>query len=104
MFCFSDKRFSESPKRTWKVWFFDSSKQLSSAAIAHLMNIIIAIFLSENTEGSDSCVWYLINIFIDSTLGMLICCSLLSFLNYLAEANNWRVSKLRWLILTLLII
>lgn len=88
----TDKRFSENPKRTWKVWFFDSSKQLSSAGLAHLMNVVVAIFLSEHANGGDSCVWYLINIFIDSTLGMLISILLLSFLNYLAELNSWRVS------------
>eukprot|EP00340_Litonotus_pictus_P004998 CAMPEP_0170517020 /NCGR_PEP_ID=MMETSP0209-20121228/3119_1 /TAXON_ID=665100 ORGANISM="Litonotus pictus, Strain P1" /NCGR_SAMPLE_ID=MMETSP0209 /ASSEMBLY_ACC=CAM_ASM_000301 /LENGTH=295 /DNA_ID=CAMNT_0010802153 /DNA_START=407 /DNA_END=1294 /DNA_ORIENTATION=- len=84
------KRFSENPKRTWKVWFFDSSKQLSSAGMAHIMNVIIAIFLSEQSDNGDSCVWYFINIFIDSTLGMLICLLFLSILNKLAEANNWR--------------
>ena len=83
-----DKRFTEIPRRTWKIWFFDSSKQLISAAMAHLLNVIIAIFLSNQSkeDGSkgDSCIWYLINIFIDSTIGMLICCLLIYGLNKLA--------------------
>lgn len=81
----------ENPKRTWKVWFFDSSKQLTSAGLAHIMNIVIAIFLSENSKGGDSCVWYFINILVDTTIGMLICFLLVSVLNHLAEQNNWRV-------------
>lgn len=85
------KRFSENPKRTWKVWFFDSSKQLSSAGLAHVLNVIIAIFLSKKSDNGDSCVWYFINIFIDSTMGMLICYILITILNMLAEKNNWRV-------------
>lgn len=65
--------------------------------MAHLLNVIIAIFLSNQSkeDGSegDSCVWYLINIFIDSTIGMLICCLLIYGLNKLAENNNWRNMK-----------
>ncbi len=58
------------------------------------MNIIIAIFLSENSKGGDSRVWYFINIFVDTTIGMLICYLLVSVLNYFAEQNNWRVSQI----------
>ena len=85
------KRFKENPKRTWKVWFFDSSKQLSSAGMAHIMNVIIAIFLSEKSDKGDSCVWYFINIFIDSTVGMIICCSFIYILNIIAEKYNYKV-------------
>ena len=62
--------------------------------MAHLLNVIIAIFLSaQSTSEGDSCVWYLINIFIDSTIGTLICCLFIYILNSLAETYNWKNMK-----------
>ena len=87
------KRVFESPQRKWKVWFFDSSKQLISSAFAHFMNVLIALFLASNHSGSDSCVWYFINIFVDTTIGVFICYLLMKLLTYFAEKNNWRVSS-----------
>ncbi len=36
------------------------------------MNLTLAIILSKNNT-NDACVWYLINIVLDTTIGMVLC-------------------------------
>lgn len=53
-----------------------------------MMNLFIAIFLSNNNEGtakSDECMWYFINLLIDTTLGVFICFSLMLLVEKLAK-------------------
>jgi hypothetical protein len=40
------KRFRERPQRPWKIWVFDTSKQLISQLIAHFINLTISIALT----------------------------------------------------------
>ena len=42
------KRYTEKPKRAWKIWFMDTSKQGASQFLAHIINIVISIKLSAN--------------------------------------------------------
>jgi hypothetical protein len=42
------KRFREKPRRTWKIWIFDTSKQLISQVVAHFINLTISIALTYN--------------------------------------------------------
>lgn len=49
----------------------DASKQAISAAVAHWVNMALAVILSENKSG-DNCDWYFINISVDVILGIVI--------------------------------
>lgn len=63
------KRFCEPKKhrRSWLVWFYDTSKQGLGAMVVHFCNV----FLSEAFKG-DPCTWYIISFLLDSTLGLVI--------------------------------
>lgn len=63
------KRFLERNKRTWKVWFMDTSKQALSAGILHVLNL----YLSNSSKSGDHCVWYFLNYIIDTVVGMALC-------------------------------
>lgn len=67
------KRFREKPQRPWKIWIFDTSKQLISQIVAHFINLTISIALSYNDDESDECLWYFMTNILDNTLGVLIC-------------------------------
>ena len=40
------KRYAESPKRAWKIWTMDTSKQAVSQLLAHVINVAISMQLS----------------------------------------------------------
>lgn len=67
------KRLRENPQRPWKIWLFDTSKQLISQLMAHFINLTISIALSYNDDSADECLWYLTTNILDNTLGVLIC-------------------------------
>ena len=64
-----------------------------SALLAHFMNILLAIFLSLGNN-TDQCVWYFINLLLDSFLGLLICYILMLILDCVAKDKNWKVKYL----------
>eukprot|EP00742_Colponemidia_sp_Colp-10_P011883 GILJ01013266.1.p1 GENE.GILJ01013266.1~~GILJ01013266.1.p1 ORF type:complete len:285 (-),score=28.94 GILJ01013266.1:71-925(-) len=64
------KRQTELPRRPWKIFGLDASKQAVGACLAHLCNLLLATLLSSN--GSNPCVWYYVNIFMDCSLGVLL--------------------------------
>lgn len=47
------KRYSETPKRPWKIWTFDASKQIISQLIAHFINLTISLALTSDKKNSD---------------------------------------------------
>jgi hypothetical protein len=63
------KRYLEKKKRTWRVWFMDTSKQALSAGILHVLNL----YLSSSSESGDHCIVYFLNYIIDTVLGMALC-------------------------------
>ena len=67
------KRVREKPQRPWKIWVFDTSKQLVSQLLAHFINLTISIALAYNDDSSDECLWYFMTNILDNTLGVLIC-------------------------------
>jgi hypothetical protein len=40
------KRYIETPKRAWKIWALDTSKQGVSQFLAHIINVAISMQLS----------------------------------------------------------
>ncbi|XP_028810607.1 transmembrane protein 110, like [Denticeps clupeoides] len=54
-------------RRSWKIWFFDTSKQAVGALFVHFANVFLSMLTSE-----DACSLYLMNFLLDATLGMLV--------------------------------
>ena len=85
------KRWRERPQRPVKVWAFDASKQVFGSALLHLANLLMSMFSSgeltdtiattaagkveESQYQPNPCSYYLLNLGIDTTIGIpiLIC-------------------------------
>lgn len=77
------KRYRERPRRPFKIFFLDASKQVMGSALLHVLNILMSIFTTSDsnlahkaqelsaqlqnvkTQQVNPCSWYLINIAID---------------------------------------
>lgn len=90
------KRWRERPQRPVKIWFFDVSKQVFGSVLVHGANVFMSMLTSGRftineldavppavrllrraTDGDDKyvpnpCSWYLLNLAIDTTLGIPI--------------------------------
>lgn len=58
--------------RTKEEFFLDASKQFASAGWIHIMNLGFASMLNDMMSGGDECVWYWINIMVDTTIGTAV--------------------------------
>lgn len=84
--CFSVlvvKRQLENPKRSIRVWLLDISKQGISTLILHFFNLFFSVLVS--SENEDQCVWYLNNVLLDGTIGVLFQWLLVRCLEILAR-------------------
>lgn len=63
------KRHRETPKRPWRIWLFDVSKQVVGQMFVHTANLLAAGLVSHHTDGN-ACVNYFLNILIDTTFGI----------------------------------
>ena len=82
------KRHREKPKRPWRIWYvprktytsgahaffrlFDVSKQVVGQMFVHGVNVFISDVGSTRSSGN-ACVFYFLNILIDTTLGASPC-------------------------------
>ncbi|XP_019867678.2 store-operated calcium entry regulator STIMATE [Aethina tumida] len=84
--CLVAKRFCEPRKerRSWLIWFYDTSKQGMGAMAIHLANVWLA-----GQYTGDPCTWYLINFLLDSSLGLLIIFVGIRICQYLARTKGW---------------
>lgn len=73
------KRYTERPKRAWKIWALDASKQVASQILAHVINVMISMQLSTHLD-SDACIWYLATNVLDNTVGVFLCVGVLSLI------------------------
>ncbi|KAI9274685.1 vacuolar membrane protein-domain-containing protein, partial [Phascolomyces articulosus] len=66
------KRHKENPRRPVRIWGFDVSKQLVGGIVIHSLNVVASYISGGNPEGNQSnpCVWYFLNIFVDTTIGV----------------------------------
>lgn len=75
------KKATEKPSRKWKIFLYDTFKQMVGQVSVHFINIYLAMSLSEhqNDVHADQCSWYFITFLIDLFPGLLIilCLSLL---------------------------
>ena len=65
------KRFLETPRRKWLIFFLDVTKQGASLFMVHFINLGFSVFYGTKT-GTDQCAWYLTSILIDTTFGILV--------------------------------
>ncbi|CAG7996906.1 unnamed protein product [Penicillium olsonii] len=84
------KRWRERPQRPVKVWAFDVSKQVFGSSMLHMLNLLLSMFSAGQLEIRNSykpnpCSFYLLNLGIDTTLGIPILILLLRVLNFLAS-------------------
>lgn len=84
------KRYFEDPKRPLLIWLLDTSKQAFSWVLAHCMNMMLAILLS-NAGESDNWEWYFINISVDVFLGVFLCYLLLKGVENLANRYSFNM-------------
>ncbi|EEH47731.2 uncharacterized protein PADG_03815 [Paracoccidioides brasiliensis Pb18] len=83
------KRWRERPQRPIKVWAFDVSKQVFGSAMLHLANLLASMFSAGQipvtaTYQPNPCSYYLLNLGIDTTLGIPILILILRVLNHAA--------------------
>ncbi|KAI7898888.1 vacuolar membrane protein-domain-containing protein [Cokeromyces recurvatus] len=77
------KRQKESPQRPLLTWSFDVSKQVIGGAVVHTLNLVASHIFGKNVEEeSNPCVWYFLNIFVDTTLGVLVIWAILSIVKF----------------------
>lgn len=65
------KRMREKPRRKWKIWLADVSKQVIGQAFVHASNVAISDLIAMHTS-DNPCSLYALNIITDTTLGVLI--------------------------------
>lgn len=94
------KRWRERPQRPVKIWAFDVSKQVFGTVLLHMANLFMSMFSAGQIQaqiaraaasavgaGSDPdwrpnpCSFYLLNLAIDTTLGIPILLGILKLLN-----------------------
>ncbi|RMY55860.1 hypothetical protein D0864_13730 [Hortaea werneckii] len=93
------KRYRENPKRPWKIWFFDVSKQVVGSILTHVLNLAMSMVgnvdvvnaaANKGSEGSQAdaegrqpnpCSYYLLNLAIDTTIGIPVLYLLLKVLH-----------------------
>ncbi|KAI0940023.1 hypothetical protein AcV5_001242 [Taiwanofungus camphoratus] len=63
------KRHRETPKRPWRIWLFDVSKQIVGQLCVHGVNVLISDVVA-HVSFSNACVLYFLNILIDTTIGV----------------------------------
>ncbi|ENN72030.1 hypothetical protein YQE_11319, partial [Dendroctonus ponderosae] len=84
--CLIAKRFCEPRmhRRSWQIWFYDTSKQGMGAMAIHLANV----WLAGQYQG-DPCTWYLINFLLDSSMGLLIIFVGIRTCQHLSRRKGW---------------
>ena len=78
------KRFCEpkNERRSWKTWFFDTTKQIIGCLIIHFINILI----SEIWPGTlNPCTLYLISFILDTTIGLFLIYVFIKLVLYFAS-------------------
>jgi len=87
------KRQREVPRRKFRTWFLDISKQGVGACYAHVLNMIIAAIIVNNGDGStslnDQCAWYGMTYLVDTTLGLLLAIWGLKAIDWMANEWDW---------------
>lgn len=92
------KRFYEYPvRRSWRIWFFDVSKQVIGAFGVHVFNLLLSIMKAQpnmiatsedcDSDGclGDPCDWYFLSIVLDCTIGVYILYLVFSWVSWVCK-------------------
>lgn len=82
------KRQTETPRRDWKIWFLDVTKQSLGLSVSHVSNILLSILIAINLADSDECQWYLMAYLSDSLLCSAFNFTMLAVIDRLAHRYN----------------
>lgn len=63
------KRQRETPKRKWKIWMLDISKQMLGQLFVHILNVVLSDFVASG-GGENPCSLYFLNVLVDTTIGV----------------------------------
>ncbi|KAL8797825.1 MAG: hypothetical protein Q9195_000177 [Heterodermia aff. obscurata] len=80
------KRWRERPQRPVKIWAFDASKQVVGSVLLHVANLFMSMLSSgqftvkAGDYQANPCSFYLLNLAIDTTIGIPILIALLRIL------------------------
>ena len=85
------KRCYEKPPRPWKIWGMDASKQIFSAGMAHVLNLVLSVFMSG--EETDECVFYFINTLMDCIFGVFVSFVLMKIIDRISRKYDWKVNN-----------
>lgn len=104
------KRHLEKPQRPIHIWAADVSKQVVAALAMHALNILFAVWLKAASKDlqSDECAWYVVNISVDTVLGVFMGYFMLRLLERTASKRGWHrlevsgdygdpIDKITWL-------
>lgn len=86
------KRILETPKRVFRVFIRDVSKQIIGSLFAHQLNLLIAIQMTQGRDAKsvDQCMWYFMNYLVDVLLGVFLNWGLVRLVNSVANRYGWQ--------------
>ena len=79
------KRHFEYPKRSFRIFLLDISKQGASAGWSHVMNIMLAVYLQLKVNKGNGCEWYFINFICEIIFGVALTVMIHSVILHFAE-------------------
>lgn len=85
------KRSRERPQRPVVVWALDVGKQFAGAGVIHFLNLFISYIAGRPRNGgprTNLCVWYFLNVAVDTTVGVAILYMWLRLIQGLLEKLN----------------
>ena len=66
---------------------------MTTAGFSHTLNVFLSVYVSELTHMGNGCSWYLINLSMDLTLGVLVSYSLFKIVDVVAVKFGIEVSS-----------
>jgi len=68
------KRQKEHPKRPFKIWVLDATKQIIGQLMVHFINIALSYIriFKNSAKETNPCIWYFLNLILDTTIGIFI--------------------------------
>ncbi|QRV87918.1 vacuolar membrane protein [Ceratobasidium sp. AG-Ba] len=75
------KRNHESPRRPWRIWMFDVSKQVVGQIVVHMSNVFISDLVAHHSS-NNPCTLYFLNVLVDTTVGV-------AFIYAFLHAGTW---------------
>jgi len=85
--CLVLKRFCEPSqrRRSWLIWFYDTSKQGLGSMVIHFANIFLAVSFN-----GDPCTWYIVSFLLDSSVGLLVIWAGIRLTIRFSEKYKWK--------------